>query len=91
MPKKMGGRKGSSTGISDFGVRSPARGTYAEASRQSGRFLVARYTVTIVVSEYAVIHPRIDAPYKPTYRDMRNPHASRDPLLKGAAGHDRPV
>jgi hypothetical protein len=58
VPKKIGGRKRSSTGISDFGVGSPARRTYADAScRQSGRFLEARYAVTVVVSEYAAIFP----------------------------------
>jgi hypothetical protein len=74
VPKKMGGRKRSSTGISDFGVGSLARRTYAEASCcQSGKFLAARYTVTVVVSEYAVIRPgsmpsaEITS-YKPTSR-----------------------
>jgi len=58
VPEKMGGRKRSSTGISNFGVGSPVRRTYAEAScRQSGKFLEARYTVTVVLSEYAVIRP----------------------------------
>lgn len=70
----MGGRKRSSNGISDLGVGSFARRTYAEAScRQSGKFLEARYTVTVVLSEYAVIRPESMpsaeiTSYKPTPR-----------------------